>query len=449
MVVSQNRRRPILCKSVQSGIGLVVRQHDVVMVTYQQLRAAQPGRFAAAADDWLKLAKEAEAAAEDIYERGGKQLKDHWEDDLGEMASKYCRKIGQDYQAAGMAIRGVVTTLDSLAESLELCKRNLDSAIDYATSAGLKVDENGKVSVPKDMTDAQAADKAKRAGWLIWDAVNDATKIDDEAAASLRRLIQPANITKLMTQDELSKAVVNHPVKEADQAGLRMMKDTMPLNADPRTQAAWWNSLTPKQRDEYMRAAPVELYDMKGVPADVKQQLTGNDGLNRIEMIRWAEKYGETDHSDVPGMNNCTNFVSHAMRDGGGLPEDTSGSGDNGQWEEHHVLGGPDLLESQNKYLHSAPWGAARNQHDYLLANGGETVTQQDARPGDIVYLKNGNEIHHSAIVTAVAPDGELLITQHNSEHTNVGLSHRLTGNEARTGQHDQVIVVRPHPNWD
>lgn len=420
------------------------------MVTYQQLKDAQPGEFATAADDWLKLAKEAEAAAEDVYERGGRKLEDNWADALGQQAKGYCRKIAQDFQAAGMAIRGVVTTLDGLADALEMAKRNLDSAVDFATKSGLKVDGNGKVTVPKGVTDPQAADRAKQAGWLIWDAVNDATRIDNEAAASLRRLIQPASITKLMNQDELAKEILNDEVKKAGHASLNMIKQTMPLNADPATQAAWWNGLTPAQRDEYMKAAPVNLYDMKGIPADVKQQLAGNDGLNRIEMIRWAEKYGTGTHSDVPGMDNCTNFVSYAMHDGGGLPEDKLGDSPDDQWFADHILFGPDQVESLNRFEHSPPWGAASNQHDYLLNNGGETVSERDARPGDIVYLRDlTGTIHHTSIVTAVTPDGELMVTQHNPNHANVGLGDRLATNEIRTGKNDQTIIVRPHPNWD
>lgn len=421
------------------------------MVTFQQLRDVKPAKFAAAADDWLKLAKEADAAAEDLYERGGQKLRDNWADDLGTLASGHCRKIAQDYQAAGMAIRGVVRTLDGLAEALDMAKRNLDSAVDFATKSGLKVDADGRVTIPAGVTDPQAADRAQRAGWLIWDAVNDATKIDNEAAASLRRLMQPAGITQLTSQQQLSDETLNKSVKKSGHAALNMIKQTMPLNADPATQAAWWNSLTPAQREEYLKAAPVELHDMKGIPADVKQQLIGTDGLNRIEMIRWAEKYGMSGHSDVPGMDNCTNFVSYAMNEGGGLPEDTSGP-DQDQWNANHIFGGPDQLESLNRYNQSASWAAAQNQHDYLLRNGGETVPVSQARPGDIVYLRDANSganIHHAAVVTAVLPDGELMVTQHNSNHANVAQGDRLASNEIRTGQNDHQIVVRPHPNWD
>ncbi|RZS40831.1 putative amidase-like protein [Herbihabitans rhizosphaerae] len=415
------------------------------MVTYQQLRDVKPDKFADAADDWLKLAKEAEAASEALYERGGKELAKNWEDALGEKARAHCRKIGQDFQAAGMTVRGVVTTLDGLADALEMARQNLVSAVDFATKAGLKVDGDGKVAVPPDARDPRAAEQAKRAGWLIWDAVNDATKIDNEAAASLRRLIQPAGITKTLTQQELADQTLNEPVKRSAHSVVKMIKQTMPLNADPATQAAWWNSLTPAQQNEYMRAAPVELHDMKGTPQDVRQRLIGNDGLNRIEMIRWAEKNGTKSTGDVPGMDNCTNFVSHVLREGGGMRE-------NDNWNEDYQRWLPDGMgidKEANQQLHTPSWGAASNQHDFLIKNGGQTVPVSQARPGDIVYLEDQKvprpeSIHHSSVVTAVTPDGGLMVTQHNANHANINLDDRLPTTEIRDGTNDKVIVVRP-----
>ncbi|UJW31081.1 amidase domain-containing protein [Saccharothrix sp. AJ9571] len=420
----------------------------VGMVTYQQLKAAKPATFAAAADDWLKLAKEAETAAENLYERGGNALGEQWSDTLGEKAGGLCRKIAQDFQAAGMAIRGVVTTLDSLATALAAAKRNLESAVAFATEGGFEVDGDGKVTVPSGSTDPKAEERAKRAGWLIRDAVNDATKIDEDAAASLKRLIQPASITKLMTQDELSKDILNDEVKKAGHTGLAMLRQTMPLNADARTQAEWWKSLSQDQRNQYLSAAPVQLHDMPGIPEEVKKNLVGTDGLNRIEMIRWAEKHGESGYSDVPGMENCTNFVSYAMNEGGMVPHDKTG--DKGWNQDHQGLPKLPFAGPLDQYRQGDAWAAAQNHHDYMVKNGGESVSVPDARPGDLLYMRDEKGvIHHASVITAVTPDGEILYTQHNSNHTNIGLNHRLSHNETRTGGGDVPLVVRPHPNWE
>lgn len=405
------------------------------MVTFQQLKDADLDKFATAADDWIKIAKEADAAAEDIYDRGGAKLKENWADSVADLVEGQVRKLGQDYQAAGMTIRGVVTTLDGLADALRLAKRNLEDAVHFATSKGLDVDANGNVTAPRETTDPQAADNVKRAGWLIWDAVNDASKIDDQAAASLRNLMLPASITKNLTQQELANETNNKSVKDAGHTTLDMLKQTLPLNADPRTQAAWWNSLTPAQRDQYLRATPLELYDMPGIPEQTKKELAGDGPLNRMEMLRWAKENGDGTNTDVEGMNNCTNFVSHAMHDGGGLDE-------TGKWNEHRT--GWDPTGFADSRLASKEWQLAKAHHQFVLDNGGQTVPTGQARPGDIVYLKNGGDIHHTALVTAVTPSGDVMVTQHNPEHTDVNVVDRVETGAIYSGNNDEIIVVRP-----
>lgn len=406
------------------------------MVSFHQLKNADPDRFATAADDWMKIAKEADAAAEDIYDRGGKALKENWADSVADLVEGHVRKLGQDYQAAGMTIRGVVTTLDGFADALRLAKSNLEDAIHFATSKGLEVDSNGKVTVPRGVTDPQTADDAKRAGWLIWDAVNDATKIDKQAAASLRKLIQPAHITKNLSQQELADQTTNGVVKAAGHTSLNMLKQTMPFNADRQTQAAWWNSLTPAEQDQYLRAAPLELYDMPGIPEQTKKELAGDGPLNRMEMLRWAQENGSSTNSDVKGMNNCTNFVSHAMHDGGGLAESD-------KWHEYRT--GWDPTGKLDSHLGSREWQLAKAHHQYVLDNGGQPVPTEQARPGDIVYLRDQKgEIHHTSIVTAVTPGGDVMVTQHNPNHTDINVVDRVETGRIYSGKDDQILVVRP-----
>lgn len=406
------------------------------MVTFQQLKDADPDKFATAADDWIKIAKEADAAAEDIYDRGGAKLRENWADSVADLVEGQVRKLGQDYQAAGMTIRGVVTTLDGLADALRLAKSNLEDAVHFATSKGLDVDSTGKVTAPKESTDPQAADNVKRAGWLIWDAVNDATKIDDQAAASLRKLMLPASINKNLTQQQLADEITNKDVKAAGHNSLNMLKQTMPFNADKETQAAWWNALSDAERQRYLKAAPLELYDMPGIPEQTKKELAGDGPLNRMEMLRWAQENGGTTNTDVKGMNNCTNFVSHAMHDGGGLDE-------TGQWKENRT--GWDPTGKLDAHLGSKEWQLAKAHHQFVLDNGGQTVPTQQARPGDIVYLKDQTgDIHHTALVTAVTPSGDVMVTQHNPNHTNVNVVDRVETGAIYSGNNDEIIVVRP-----
>ncbi|WP_424187344.1 amidase domain-containing protein [Actinokineospora sp. G85] len=418
------------------------------MTTFQQLRTIAPEAFAAASDDWLRLATEAEASADRLYERDGKALAENWADEVGERARGTIQKVAQDFQVAGMSLRGALSTLDGFADAIALCKHSLESAVDYAVRAGLDVDADGRVTAPAGTDDKALAEKAHEASALIADAVRDATRIDEDAAAALARLVEPAGITEVLSQDEIRERVLNDPVREATVASVEMIKETMPLDAGPQRQAAWWNSLTPEQREQYKRAAPVELHDMAGTPDEVRRELIGDDGLNRVEMVRWVTEHGDTDHEDVPGMSNCTNFVSHAMRDGGGLPEEGDGQGwkNPDDWYTNRGEEGDRPYLPSNKD-HSEPWAAAQNHHDYMLRHGGETVTAEQAKPGDVIYFKDEESIHHAAVVTAVTPDGEVVYTQHTPSMSSLGLNDRLPHNDIAAGP-DTPIIVRPHPDW-
>ncbi|EIF00234.1 amidase domain-containing protein [Saccharomonospora glauca] len=419
------------------------------MITYQQLRDVNPDMFATAADDWLVVAKEAETAADDIYESDADGLEDNWTDELGEQARAECQKIAQDYHIAALASRGVLTVLDGFADAVRMVKRNLESAVDFATGAGLSVSDDGHVTVPPGNDDPRAAEQAARANELVIDALTAATRIDEEARTALYDLVRQASIDTVMSEDEIAETVLNGPVKAAGLATLEMIKESMPLDESAEEQTAWWHSLNPEQQREYMRAAPVELHDMAGIPDTVKRELIGNDGMNRVEMVRWAQQYGETEYRNIPGMANCTNFVSYAMHEGGGVPENADGITpyDEDDWSQDHDHWGIPGLNELDKQQQSASWAAARNHHDYMLSHGGETVSPAEAMPGDIIYFENTEGIHHAAVVTAITPDGEIMYTQHTGEHTNLSLTDRQAFNNIYSGE-DTPIIVRPHPDW-
>ncbi|MDH6284451.1 hypothetical protein [Prescottella agglutinans] len=56
------------------------------MLTFAQLRAAQPDMWQHAADEWLSQAKEMEACAEDIWQTRDRPLDEAWTDETGDLA---------------------------------------------------------------------------------------------------------------------------------------------------------------------------------------------------------------------------------------------------------------------------------------------------------------------------------------------------------------------------
>lgn len=56
------------------------------MVTFAQLRDAQPALWRTAADDLLAVAKQSERTAGNIHANGAKKLEEHWPDHTGTLA---------------------------------------------------------------------------------------------------------------------------------------------------------------------------------------------------------------------------------------------------------------------------------------------------------------------------------------------------------------------------
>lgn len=420
------------------------------MVDFAQLRDAKPDSWQAAADDWVKLAEEAEQSARDIYDQGKAALDEHWTDQVGEHAGQRLKDLANSFEVAAAEIRSVVSTLDGLADAAKLARSSLHSAVDYAHRSGMNVDDAGHVTMsdPRTMhNDPDAQQLRGDSQRLIDEAVAEANRIDQDAAGELNRL------KGTVGQTDLDKAL-NEDQAAASQNEVELMRDALPNGQDPRTVAAWWNNLTPQQQDEFERAVPVQLYDLDGIPQNVKDQLKGNYGYDRVELVRWAEQNWNNSDIDVFD-NNCTQFVSTGLEHAGMKQHmsDWTGTFDDDGWG-HGGQTGWDWLDKHD-HSHTKSWASADDNRNFMVNHGGETIPPGQARPGDIVYFEQAGpggptdpgKVHHAAIVTSVTPDGDIHYTQHTDSRLNVSLNGRLPHNENTEGDQN-IVIVRPHPNY-
>ncbi|TCO52626.1 amidase domain-containing protein [Actinocrispum wychmicini] len=420
------------------------------MVDFAQLRDAKPESWQHAADDWLKLAKEAEQSAHDIYANGTAALNEHWTDQVGQHAAQRLKDLANSFEIAAVEIRSVVSTLDGLADAAKLAQQSLYSAIDYARRSGMVVGADGQLTMsdPRAMhNDPGAQQLHSESQRLIAEAVAEANRIDQDAFAELDRL------TGTVGQTDLGKAM-NEDGAAASQTEVKLMADALPKGQDPAAVAAWWNGLTPLQQDEFARAVPVQLYDLNGIPQNVKDQLKGDYGYDRVELVRWAEKNWNNSDIDIFG-NNCTQFVSTGLEHAGMEQKMSfwSGTLDPNGWG-HGWQTGLDSVDGHN-HSHTASWASANDNRNFMVNHGGETIPLNQARPGDILYLEQAGpggptdpgKVHHAAIVTSVTPDGDIHYTQHTDSRLNVSLNGRLPHNENEEGDQN-IVIVRPHPNY-
>ncbi|GAA3699772.1 hypothetical protein [Gordonia hankookensis] len=89
---------------------------------------------------------------------------------------------------------------------------------------------------------------------------------------------------------------------------------------------------------------------------------------------------------------------------------------------------------------------------DHTGAQAPGTLTQC-AMPGDVVYFNyaqphaSGDVSHHTAVVTGVLPDGQILYTQHTPGAANLSVQDRLPMIEQSEGQ-QSITIVRPSETW-
>ncbi|WP_436492455.1 amidase domain-containing protein [Actinokineospora sp. HUAS TT18] len=403
-------------------------------VTVSTLRSADWRAVEDAAKGWKVLADQAVFARDDITERGAGPLSENWTDPVGAKAGEYLKRLADQYDCAGLLLNSAGMVLNGLANAIELAQDELVTAEEIARKHALTIHDNGSVTYTgADVPEARQAaghyvDEVRK---MVADALEAASQADDLARTQLDRVATATAIT-----DPDHAAEVNNVAAAAQ---VHLTQYAIPHGQPPEVVAAWWNGLSAEQRRELKLAAPLDLYDLPGVPDDVKRELAGPGPYNRMEMLRYAR-----DHWDDTSIdrydNNCTTFVSHAIQHGGA-----------GEYNEDDWL----LWDSDSDWYQpgeyptdSKAWSQAQANHDFLLKHGGQEVTANGVQPGDVVYWRNPDgHIHHAAVVSSVTPDGDIHYTQHSGSMRDGSLDGRISQTE-RDGGNQQVVYVRPNPNW-
>ncbi|MFE3882786.1 amidase domain-containing protein [Streptomyces lydicus] len=418
------------------------------MVTYSELISAHPRKWKEAADDWAALAKYALNAANDVREQGAKPLADNWSDAVGASAAGDFVKLANQLESAYDLLLSVKMVMEGMHTSLETAMSIACQITDLSRAHDLPIGDDGmplECPAPNAGADKQQAYNDIVA--LREQALRQATEADEKTSAELYRL---AGMTGIGDPDKALKEQNRASHVEMDM----LAADIPKANTDPSAVRAWWNGLSEKQQYDMMRAEPVKLAHLDGIPESAKREMRGTDGkFDRVKMVEYAlDNWNKDD--PIQFDNNCTNFVSQALDHAGMQKKLDPWFGARGDDTWGHESGiGNDWWDSSMYY--SKSWAGAENQQNFMLKHGGQEVPQSQARPGDIIYYEQqgpgaeneqGNT-HHAAVVTSVTPDGEIKYTQHQDPYQNVSLQGRLPATEKAEGQ-QKIRIVRPHPDW-
>lgn len=438
------------------------RRGGRVLVTFSDLLGANPQSWTTAADDILGAAKQCERIKDDIHDNGVRPLDQSWRSKAYGQARSVLTTVADRAEVTSILARSVIDPLDTLNHAVQTAQTELYEGIVAAQHAGLFVNlTTGAVTLPVTVVTAPTMAAMKRAQesaqQMIDNAVKAATAADALCTQSLTAAMN-ADITKISIAD--AQTIQADNTKKA----LLELQDTLPPPGTSAADvAAWWNGLTPQEQFDLERACPTQLYNMAGIPDEVKKAIDRPDlGYSSAGTTQFALDNWNNSHLDWSGKNNCTNFVSNALAYGGNMPfkedswlgifpkprrDDTEG------WSDGTNGDGSDPLPPG--LSHTRSWGGAQANHDFFLNNGGTTVSPSEARPGDVLYytqtqqdgdLKPG-DTHHAAVVTAVLPDNQVLYTQHTGDAQNYPLTGRLPEGQSNEGQ-QKVEIVQPKVTW-
>ncbi|WP_224283722.1 amidase domain-containing protein [Streptomyces sp. LS1784] len=418
-------------------------------MTIAALKAANSIDVDAAAGSWLALSKQAWQAVNDIHANGVDPLKENWKDRVGEAAGRKLQEQAQILEAGADIMRGVVMVLDGLSASITRAKLTLNSALDMAKQYGLTVDET-TATVHGSGGAAPSNDNAvQEVDAMLQEALREASQADKLASAELRKLAAA-------TCETDPRKALDQLQREASQTELSMYTGDIPSGQDPRLVADWWKALTDNQRKQLMLSDPVTLANLPGIPDDVKVGLRGGPDAkyDRVKTVQWALEHWNDTTIDVFD-DNCTNFASEALRQGGVHAKWDQWWGWRGDdtWGRSDDAGG-DWLDQRLDY--SKSWAGAQNMHDFMMRHGGQEVSPDEVKPGDIVYYEEDSDqdsqdkkgvVHHTAVVTAVTPDGDIRYTQHSGGQQNASVGGRIDSFQEQRG-HQKLHFVRVNPDW-
>ncbi|MGW2398446.1 amidase domain-containing protein [Kitasatospora sp. NPDC001664] len=418
------------------------------MITFSDLKNAHPSLWQAAAEDWLSLSKHALQAAEDIRANGSRPLEENWTDAVGREAAGDLKDVADRLEAGADVMRGITMVLDGLASSMEYARRTLHHALELADAHGITVDENGNASTQGDGVTSQKLTDLNDVSDLIKEALRQAREADALAEPELRALMG-------MTYESDPAKALDEAQTAASHTQMNILSAAIPDGRDPQVVRDWWAGLSVQEQRELMRAEPVRIANLDGIPESVKLDLRGRDGkYDRVKQVQWALEHWDDTSIDKLD-NNCTNFASESLRQGGLREKPDSGWGPG--WSDDS-WGRDDDADSgwwDERMDYSKSWGAAENLQNFMLQNGGHEVPVSEAMPGDLIFyeqagdnehIEKGNT-HHAAVVTAVTPDGDVKYTQHTTSRQNVSLEGRLPATEKSEGE-QRVRVVRVSPSW-
>lgn len=259
------------------------------MVTFAQLRDAEPHRLTDAAEVWERHGKAAGRRAEEVRTEV-LDLVRGWSGPAARTAAAKLTELAEELSEAHTAMRRVSDILAQAGTAIAGARADLASAVEYARGKGLTVEEDGSVSWldwnPLEWGEDRAA--AEHAARLIEDALRRATEADADAAADLR-------VARLVGRDEASAAALTLSDDPAVERAAERVRELMRRSAEfdlggnrdeLREIAQIIDDLAPAEREAFLaQLSDEELRALRGRLRGMSDVLWHDNGLPPWERL--------------------------------------------------------------------------------------------------------------------------------------------------------------------
>ncbi|EHK86560.1 alpha/beta hydrolase [Saccharomonospora azurea SZMC 14600] len=246
------------------------------MVSFRELRDADPSAFDDAADQWARLSEELTATAGDIktavsdldgwHGDAADAARTHFDDvrSAYDTASEYLERIPPALRALSDVVTGGQETIEGVVATVDASRvLSLDSETGVVTADGGWFDFRGDEEKKRDR---EVADELTDTVRSVLTAVNEA---DDVATKALAALMPSDAGLELEAVGEGN--VVRSADLPADDASPQQIKD-------------WWDSLTPMEQESAIYTHGDVIGGLDGIPVEDR---------DRANRIRFAEEHAE------------------------------------------------------------------------------------------------------------------------------------------------------------
>jgi pimeloyl-ACP methyl ester carboxylesterase/uncharacterized protein YukE len=247
------------------------------MVSFSNLRDADPGAFDDIADQWARLAGQLTATASDIKTRLGKL--DGWRGDAAEAARAHFEDVRSEYSTTAEYIEKIPPALRDLSDAITEAQGTVDGVMSTVDSTYL-------LSVNRDTGEVRAG-----AGGPGDMRTDDEKEADRQTARELTETIQGA-LEDVREADQVASAALGETLSSA--AGLELEavgegnvvypSDIPGDGASAQDVKDWWDSLTPMEQESAIYTHGDVIGGMDGIPVEDR---------DRANRIGFAEEHAE------------------------------------------------------------------------------------------------------------------------------------------------------------